>query len=41
MLELEENMKREIMTKLQRRGIECNSREIDLSDEYDSSLESR
>jgi hypothetical protein len=41
MLELEENMKRDIMTKLQRRGIECNNGEIDLSDEYDSSLESR
>ena len=40
MLELEENMKRDIMTKLQRRGIECNNGEIDLSDEYDSSLES-
>ncbi|XP_052064493.1 uncharacterized protein LOC127704447 isoform X36 [Mytilus californianus] len=41
MLELEERMKREIMTKLQRQGItDLNSADIDLSDEYDSSLES-
>ncbi|CAC5414449.1 AGBL2_3 [Mytilus coruscus] len=41
MLELEERMKREIMTKLQRQGItDVNSADIDLSDEYDSSLES-
>ncbi|CAG2184757.1 AGBL2_3 [Mytilus edulis] len=42
MLELEERMKRDIMTRLQRHGItDINSADIDLSDEYDSSLESR
>ncbi|XP_071120373.1 uncharacterized protein [Mytilus edulis] len=41
MLELEERMKRDIMTRLQRHGItDINSADIDLSDEYDSSLES-
>lgn len=42
MLELEEKMRKEILTRLQRQGVSVdNPSEIDLSDEYDSSLESR
>ena len=42
MLELEEKVKREILTRLQKQGISVdNADNIDLSEEYDSSLESR